>query len=427
MDINNRSIALIDVNNFYVSCERVFNPKLEDKPVVVLSNNDGCAVARSNEVKALGVKMGQPWFQLKDLVKTHGIIAYSSNYTLYADMSNRVMSILAMFSPNQEVYSIDECFLDLTGFRTKNLTLYGQLIRQRIKQWTGLPVCVGIGPTKTLAKLANHIAKKNPEFDGVCDLNSMTSFQQDEWYKRIEVGELWGIGRRLAPKLNDMNIFTVTDLKQVSIITMRSKFSVVMEKMIRELNGTSCIDLEEVRPPKKEIVCSRSFGVKVTSLTDLEEAVSLYISRACEKLRRQHSYAGSVSVFINTSRFAAPKDNYFNFMRIPLPTQTASTIVLTKAAIWGLRKIYRRGYKYQKAGVMLSNLVDAQALQTDLFGLSPISNRTQLMETIDNINDRLGRSTIKLASEGLARPWKMKQGNRSPNYTTSWDELICVI
>ena len=426
MDINNRSIALSDVNNFYVSCERVFNPKLEDKPVVVLSNNDGCAVARSNEVKALGVKMGQPWFQLKDLAKTHGIIAYSSNYTLYDDMSKRVMSVLSTFSPNQEIYSIDECFLDLTGFRTISLTLYGQLIRQRIKQWTGLPVCVGIGATKTLSKLANHIAKKNPEFDGVCDLKSMTSFQQDEWYKRIEVGELWGIGRKLAPKLNDMNIFTVADLKQASITTMRSKFSVVMEKMIRELNGTSCISLEEVTPPKKEIVCSRSFGIKVTALTDLEEAVSIYISRACEKLRRQDSYAGSVSVFITTSRFAPPKDNYFNVMRIPLPTQTASTIVLTKAAIWGLRKIYRRGYKYQKAGVMLSNLVDTQTRQTDLFGLSPISNRTQLMETIDNINDRMGKGTVRLASEGFRQQWKMKQGNKSPNYTTNWNELICV-
>jgi DNA polymerase V len=425
MDKHNRSIALIDVNNFYVSCERVFNPKLEGRPVVVLSNNDGCAVARSN-VKALGVRMGQPWFQLKDLAEKHGIVAYSSNYTLYDDMSKRVMSVLSTFSPNQEIYSIDECFLDLTGFRTKNLTLYGQLIRQKIKQCTGLPVCVGIGSTKTLAKLANHIAKKNSEFDGVCDLSRMKLFQQGEWYKRIEVGELWGIGRRLAPKLNDMNIFTVADLKQASITTMRSKFSVVMEKMIRELNGTSCINLEEVTPPKKEIVCSRSFGIKVTSLTDLEEAVSIYISRASEKLRRQHSYAGSVSVFINTSRFAAPKENYFNVMRIPLPTQTASTIVLTKAAIWGLRKIYRCGYKYQKAGVMLSNLVDAQALQTDLFGLSPIINRTQLMETIDRINDRMGKGTIRLASQGIKQSWSMRRENVSQNYTTDWDELLCI-
>ena len=202
--MSSRSIALIDVNNFYVSCERVFNPKLEGKPVLVLSNNDGCAVARSNEVKALGVKMGQPWFQLKDLARKHGIVAYSSNYTLYADMSKRVMNILSTFSPNREVYSIDECFLDLTGF--SNLDQYGQDIRQRIKQWTGLPVCVGIGSTKTLAKLANHIAKKHPQLEGVCDLNSMTPFQQDIWFKRMEVGEIWGIGRRLAVKLHQHDI-----------------------------------------------------------------------------------------------------------------------------------------------------------------------------------------------------------------------------
>lgn len=419
-----RNIALIDVNNFYVSCERIFNPKLEDKPVIVLLNNDGCAVARSNEAKALGVKMGQPWFQFKDLAEKHGIIAYSSNYTLYDDMSKRVMNILSTFSPNQEVYSIDECFLDLTGFR--NLSDYGQNIRETIKKFLGLPVCIGIGSTKTLSELANHIAKKNSLFDGVCNLNDMPLFTQDVWFKRIEVGEIWGVGRKLAPKLNQYGIETVYDLKSASPTDMRRRFSVVMEKMIRELNGTSCIDLEEITPSKKEIVCSRSFGIKVTSLTDLEEAVSLYINRASEKLRRQHSYAGSVSVFINTSRFAEPKDNYFNVMRIPLPTQTASTIVLTKAAIWGLRKIYRRGYKYQKAGVMLSELVDAQTRQTDLFGLSPISNRTQLMEVIDNINDRMGKGTIRLASQGIKQSWSMRRENVSQNYTTDWDELLCI-
>lgn len=426
MDTNNRSIALIDVNNFYVSCERVFNPMLEDRPVVVLSNNDGCAVARSDEVKKLGVKMGQPWFQLKDLARKHGIIAYSSNYTLYADMSNRVMSILTMFSPNQEIYSIDECFLDLTGFRARNLTLYGQLIRQRIKQWTGLPVCVGIGTTKTLSKLANHLAKKQPQFNGVCDLNSMTSSQQEEWFERIEVGELWGIGRKLAPKLNALNIFTVSDLKRASILSMRGRFSVVMEKMIRELNGTPCIELEEVSPPKKEIISSRSFGIKVTDLASLEEAVSLYTSHAAEKLRRQNSYAGAITVFINTSRFNKPEDNYSNAFRVSLSPQTASTIVLTKAAIWGLRKIYRRGYQYQKAGVILSALVDAQTRQADLFGLSPISNKTEVMGVIDAINARMGRGTIRLASEGITKNWLMRRGNKSQNYTTDWDELICV-
>lgn len=290
--------------------------------------------------KALGVKMGQPWFQLKDLAKKHGIIAYSSNYALYADMSSRVMTILGQLSPSQEVYSIDECFLDLTGFR--DLTNYGHSIRQRIKQCAGLPVCVGIGSTKTLAKLANHIAKKKPQFNGVCNLNEMTQYRQDDWFQRVEVGEIWGIGRKLAPKLNALNINTVWNLKQASPIVMRSAFSVNMEKIVRELNGTSCIDLEEVTPPKKEIVCSRSFGIKVTDLVSLEEAVSLYVSRAAEKLRRQQSFAGRLTIFIHTSRFNKPSENYYNEITIP-PTQTSSTIVLTKAAIWGLRKIYRRG------------------------------------------------------------------------------------
>ncbi len=428
MDKHNRSIALIDVNNFYVSCERVFNPKLEDKPVVVLSNNDGCAVARSNEVKALGVKMGQPWFQLKDLAKKHGIIAYSSNYVLYADMSNRVMSILAVFSPNQEIYSIDECFLDLTGFRKQNLILYGQHIRQRIKQWTGLPVCVGIGSTKTLAKLANHIAKKNPEFNGVCDLNAMSLGQQDEWFSKIEVGEIWGIGRRLAPKLQEIGIKTVLDLKTASPSQLRARFSVVMEKTIREINGTACIELEEINPPKKQIVSSRSFGMPVFDLASLEESVSLYISRAAEKLRRQQFYAGSVHVSIRTSPFNEKEPYYAKGMTIALPRQTDDTRLLTKVALWGLRKIYRSGYKYQKAGVMLSELIPRQYRQLDLFGTISVSDNqsSKLMSVMDQINARMGRGTLKLASEGFKQPWKMKQGNKSPNYTTNWDELICV-
>lgn len=421
-----RNIALIDVNNFYVSCERVFNPKLEGVPVVVLSNNDGCAVARSNEVKALGVKMGQSWFLLKDLARKHGIVAYSSNYTLYADMSNRVMRILSAYSPKQEVYSIDECFLDLTGF--SNLTSYGQDIRQRIKQWTGLPVCVGIGASKTLSKLANHIAKKNPEFAGVCDLNAMPQ-QQDDWLSQIEVGEVWGIGRRLAPKLNAMKIKSVLDLKRSSPSVMRDYFSVVMEKTVHELNGTSCIELEEITPPKKQIISSRSFGIKVTDLASLEEAVSFYISRAAEKLRRQQSYAGAVYVTIRTSPFKDKQPSYENGLTIKLPMQTDNTVLLTKAALWGLRKIYRSGYRYQKAGVMLSDLVFRKNRQDDLFGLASIdsdSRSNKLMNAIDQVNARMGRGTIRLASEGFKQSWRMKQVNRSPNYTTNWDELICV-
>lgn len=420
-----RSIALIDVNNFYVSCERVFNPKLEDVPVVVLSNNDGCAVARSNEVKALGVKMGQPWFQLKDLAKKHGIIAYSSNYTLYADMSDRVMSILSEYSPNQEIYSIDECFLDLTGFREH--TNYGQSIRQRIKQWTGLPVCVGIGGTKTLSKLANHVAKKNANFNGVCDLNAFSPTLHDEWLSRIEVVEVWGIGRKLAPKLNKHGIKTVLDLKNANSKRLREEFSVVMEKTIRELNGVPCIELEEISPPKKQIISSRSFGITVKDLKSLEESVSSHIAKAAEKLRRQQSYAGSVHVFITTSRFNKPDENYHNTYKIKLPTQSADTILLTKAALWGLHKIYRSGYKYNKAGVMLSDFVTNENRQNDMFGLRLEDGKSKrLMKVMDQINARMGKGTIKLASEGTDQHWNMKQGSRSQSYTTRWDELVAV-
>lgn len=420
-----RSIALIDVNNFYVSCERVFNPSLEGKPMVVLSNNDGCAIARSNEAKALGVKMGEPWFKLKDLARRHGIIAYSSNYALYADMSNRVMEILRGFSPQQEVYSIDECFLDLSGFEQRDLTDYGLEIRGRIKQWVGLPVCVGIGASKTLAKLANHIAKKNPEFNGVCDSNAMTEQEWNAWLARIEVGEVWGIGRKLAPQLNAMGIQSVLDLKRADTATIRSRFSVVLKKTIRELNGTVCIDLEEAPPPKQQILSSRSFGMPVTDLQSLAESVTLYMSRAAEKLRRQQSCAGSVHVFIRTSPFKPDETYYANSLTIPLPSPTDDTVKLVRAVLWGLKRIYKPGYRYQKAGVMLSELVPLGQCQGDLFAQTPQTTRSaRLMAAMDSINRSMGRQTVKLAAEGFRQPWKMKQGNRSPSYTTDWSALI---
>jgi len=419
-----RAIALIDCNNFYVSCERVFNPQLNGKPVVVLSNNDGCAVARSNEVKALGVKMGQPWFQLKDLARQHGIIAYSSNYALYANMSNRVMAILRQFSPEQEVYSIDECFLDLTGFRRRNLAEYGRQIRQRIRQWTGLPVCVGIGSTKTLAKLANHIAKKNPQFNGVCDLNAMTPTDRDAWLSSIAVGEVWGIGPRLAPQLHAMGIRSVRDLKLSDAAAMRSRFSVVLEKTIRELNGTVCIALEEVVPPKQQIMSSRSFGFPVSDLESLQQSITLYMSRAAEKLRRQGSFAGAVYVYIRTSPHDPGQPYYANGMTIPLPSPTDDTRQLVKLALWGLKRIYRAGFRYQKAGVMLSALVPGEALQQDLFCGAPHKpGADKLMTVLDRVNRSMGRQTLKIASEGFRQPWKMKQGNKSPAYTTRWEDL----
>ena len=366
-----RNIALIDVNNFYVSCERVFNPKLIGKPVVVLSNNDGCAVARSNEVKALGVGMGAPWFKFKGLAKQHDIIAMSSNYALYADMSNRVMSILREFSPNQEVYSIDESFLDLTGFQSRNLVQYGQAMRKRILKWTGLPVCVGIGSTKTLSKLANHCAKKRPQFNSVCNFNTMSPVELDGLLEQIDVGEIWGVGRQLAPKLQTLGFNTVLDLKRANPERLRQQFSVVMEKTIRELNGTVCIEMEEISPPKKQIVSSRSFGHPVRDYNSLAESITLYMSRAAEKLRKQHSFAGSVYVYIRTSPFKPDDPFYSNGMTISLPSPSDDTRQLVNVALWGLKQIYRPHFNYAKAGVMLSELVPAQGVQCDMF--SPVS------------------------------------------------------
>ena len=422
-----RSIALIDVNNFYVSCERVFNPKLINKPVVVLSNNDGCAVARSNEVKALGVGMGAPWFKFKDLAKQHGIIALSSNYALYADMSNRVMSILREFSPDQEVYSIDESFLDVTSFKRRDLIKYGQQMRSRILQWTGLPVCVGIGSTKTLAKLANHCAKKQSQFNGVCNLNQLSSNEVNQLLSNIAVGEVWGVGRKLAPKLNAMGINTVLDLKQADSERLRQQFSVVMQKTIQELNGTICIEMEDIAPAKKQILSSRSFGIPVRDYASLSESVTLYMSRAAEKLRKQHSYAGSVYVHIRTSPFKSEEPYYGNGMTISLPSPTDDTRQLVNVALWGLRQLYKPNFNYQKAGVMLGELVPAEGCQTDLFASKTTALKSnKLMIVMDGINQKMGKESIKLASEGFKRPWKMKQENKSPSYTTCWDDLVSI-
>lgn len=422
-----RSIALIDVNNFYVSCERVFNPKLEGKPVVVLSNNDGCAVARSNEVKALGVSMGAPWFQLKDLAKKHGIIAYSSNYALYADMSNRVMEILSQFSPDQEVYSIDECFLDLSGFQNRDLTNYCQSMRQRVKQWVGLPVCIGIGSTKTLAKLANHIAKKNPQFNGVCDLNAMSFEERDSWFSTIEVSEVWGVGRKLSERLKALGISTVQGLRNANPTIIRERFSVVLERTMSELNGIACLKMEDVVPDKKQIISSRSFGAYVTQREGLAEAVSQYMSRAAEKLRRQHSLAGTVYVYIRTNPHREGHPQYQQGLTIPLPQATDDTMQLVRVALWGLKRIYRSGYEYQKAGVALSEIVPSSSVQLNLFNLESKRKVAARMDVLDAVNRKMGGHMLKLASDGIYQSWRMKTGNKSPAYTTQWSELPKVI
>lgn len=422
-----RSIALIDVNNFYVSCERVFNPKLAGKPVVVLSNNDGCVISRSNEAKA-DIPMGASWFKCQELARQKGITALSSNYALYADMSNRVMRILNQFSPEQEIYSIDECFLDLSRFTQWDLLHYGQQIREQIRKSTGLPVSVGMGASKTLAKLANHCAKKRAEFDGVCNFNSLTVPQLNHLLAQLDVGEIWGIGRRLAAKLKaDRQIQTALDLKQANPDTLRRIYSVVMEKTIRELNGVACIELEASGIPKKQIISSRSFGIPVTDSHSLREAVSFYISRAAVKLRQQHSLAGMVQVYIHTSKYRTGEAFYSNSQIIALPNPSDDTRVLAKHALTALKQIYRPGFRYAKAGVMLTAIQPKNGYQPDMFGMEEQGGKSdQLMSVIDVINASMGKETLRLANQGFARPWKMKQEHKSPSYTTRWQDVLSV-
>ena len=422
-----RAIALVDCNNFYVSCERLFQPSLEGKPVVVLSNNDGCVVSRSQEVKDLGLKMAVPWFQMKGLAKRHGIIALSSNYTLYADISNRVMRLLSQYSPDQEIYSIDECFLDLTGM--SDLTEYAQTIRGTIKQCVGIPVCVGIAPSKTLAKLANHVVKKQKQYHSVCDFNAMTARLLDNLLAKIEVGEVWGVGRRSAERLQQMGIATVLELKYSPAKRVRAEFGVVMERIVAELNGEACIGLDEITPPRQQIICSRSFGVPVSLLADLEQAVIAYTTRAAEKLRGQHSVAGGIQVYIRTNPHKANSHKegdhqYQPAMLLPLPEPTNDTRLLCRAALNGLWQIYRSGYAYQKAGVMLTEIIAATARPRTLFDdVAAQQKSAVLMETLDRINRRMGSGTMQLLGEGTRKSWAMRRGNASQRYTTEWDEL----
>jgi len=419
------SVALIDGNNFYVSCERIFNPKLERRPVVVLSNNDGCAVSRSNEAKALGVKMGAPWFQMRELARKHGIVALSSNYALYADISRRMMSVLARFSPDQEIYSIDECFLGMDGFGRHDLSAYGQQIRRQVRQWTGIPVCVGYGATKTLAKLANHCAKKSlAGADGVCDFGRMTEAEQKSLFATIEVGEIWGVGPQLTRQLKARSIGTVEALRSADPKVLRREFSVTMERIIAELNGDACVDLEDVPPAKQQILSSRSFGQYVSDLASLEEAVASYVAIAAAKLRHQYSIAGRIQVFIRTSPFRQDLPQHAQAVTIPLPTPSDDTLLLTRAALWGLRRIYQRGYEYQKAGVMLMNLLPAEIRQQDLFYAARSSEA--LMTVMDRINTTWGRGTLKSAAEGITKAWEMKREQMSPRWTTRWEEVPSV-
>lgn len=423
--------ALVDCNNFYASCEKLFDPRLLGKPVVVLSNNDGCVVARSAEAKALGVPMGAPWHQLRELATREGIIAYSSNYSLYADMSNRVVEVLGQFSANLEVYSIDESFLDLSGYHGLNsagLHGYGGEIRRRVALWLGLAVCVGIGTSKTLAKLANHCAKKGlAGRDGVCDFTVMSETELSNLFATIPVDEVWGVGRRISDRLREMGIETVRDLREADAETIRARFSVVLERTLRELRGVSCLDLEEVAPPKQQIMSSRSFGQYVYDLDELREAVASYIAKAAEKLRAQDSLAGAVQVYIRTNPFTPKEPQYQRAVTLPLPESTADTRVLSRFAINILKGIYRPGYAYQKAGVVLTELQPRKLRQQSLFAHEAGDERAQsVMKAMDSINAKWGRGTVRISAEGLNNAWQMRRGRLSPAYTTSWTDLPVV-
>ncbi len=416
-------IALVDVNNFYVSCERLFNPKLLNKAVVVLSNNDGCIISRSNEAKLLGIKMGTPLFKIKSVIKSSSIIALSSNYSLYADISNRTMILLASFSPQQEIYSIDECFLDLSGNRELNAT--GQIIKKKLWQYLDMPVCVGIAPTKTLAKLANYCAKKQPEWSGVCDLSELSTIRIDNIMSKINVSEVWGVGNKTSDKLNSIGIYSVLDLKKSDVIYMKNKFSISLEKIIYELNKTICFPIESKTPLKKQIVTSRSFGRPIQRYNLLVEAITTFTSRAAYKSRQQNTLAEYVSVFISSSPFQKKPYFYQNIITLKLPYPTSDTNLILSIALEGAQSIYKSNIKYVKCGIILSGLVDKHSRQDYLWPVETLQ-RSRLTQVIDTINFKFDKQSIRIATQPINPIWKMKQSRKSQSFTTSWNELLVV-
>lgn len=420
-------LALVDCNNFYVSCERVFDRSLEGVPVLVLSNNDGCAIARSAEVKALGIQMGTPAFQLRELIVRHGIRVFSSNYALYGDMSRRVNEVLAAFSPETELYSIDETFLSLAGLASRDLVALGQDMRATVARWTGIPTCVGIGPTKTLAKLANAVAKKQPAFSGVCDL--MVPAARAAVLEAFPVADVWGIGPATAAKLAGLGVTTAAALRDLNPKQARALGTVTLERTVLELGGLPCLNLEDVAPQRKGLAVTRSFGRPVTELAELQEAVAAYATRAGEKLRAHGLVAGQLSAFFHTSRFREDCPRYHGQRHTRLLPMTADTRQLIAAAARCLEAAWPgpRGAHYVKAGVLLDDLCPANAAPPTLFDVAEagaaVPKDEALMAAMDRINARFGRGTLFPAAGGIARPWKQRAAHHSPRYTTRLDEL----
>lgn len=427
MKHENKVFFLIDVNNMYVSCERVFAPSLNDKPVIVLSNNDGCAVARSNESKALNIKMGVPLFQIKDIVQQHNVIVLSSNYAMYAEMSRRFHTILASYVTAEEVepYSIDECFVDFTAYE-KNFDLekVGQQMRQQIWKWLGLPVCVGIGRSKTEAKIANHIAKKNPGFNSVCDLVNMDPCNKEYYFSLIDVSEVWGVGRKHSKKLQSMGINTVLDLACAEPRELQKKFSIVMARTIYELQGISCIEIEHTPPSKKQIVASRSFGSRVTELTDLKEAISMYAQDACKRLRDEGLLCGCMIAFVQSNPFDPNVPFYNKSITGSFSEPTDCAIDFVKAATRMLNDIYKEGIKYKKCGVVLTCLEPKSGHTYDLLtDFEMIEKKEQLMRALDNVHTKFGKKKIGVGPCFVPnRNWSMSRDKLSRN-PFRWDEL----
>lgn len=416
--------ALVDCNNFYASCERVFNPKLEGKPIVVLSNNDGVIIARSNEAKALGIKMATPIFKVQDVIDRNKVNVFSSNYVLYGDMSHRVISILKESAPEVEVYSVDEAFLKLDGIQG-NLTEFGTNIRNKIHKWTGIPVSIGIAHTKTLSKIANEIAKKDPAHKGVLDISCLPDSKIDLYLAKIDISDVWGIGRRLSPMLRVHGIRTARDLKYASDQWIRKCINVLGLKTVHELRGIPCIQLEEHHAPKKSIASTRSFGRPVLSLTELKEAVALYVTIATEKLREGEQVASAIQVFIHTNFHRQDQNQYSNSAATMLPNPTSHSPTIVKTAHRLLEQIYKPGYKYKKAGIILTKLMPKDQIQLDFFKKHEENPRHEaVMQTLDKINAKHGRNTLALAALGLTKPWTMRQQKKSKRFTTNWNETI---
>lgn len=410
--------ALVDCNNFYASCERIFNPALRNRPVIVLSNNDGCVIARSEEAKALGIRMGQPVFECRSLIRKHGVQVFSSNFGLYGDISRRVMDVLGLSCPDIEIYSIDEAFLNLAGI-PGTPEEHCRALRRRVNKWVGVPVSVGIGPTKTLAKAAAKVAKKNPSLSGVFDITGCAG----EVLPSIGVEDVWGIGRKYARLLRGKGVYTALDLSRVDDAWARRHLTVMGLRTVTELRGVSCIPLEETRATNKSIVCSRSFGRKVHALSELKEAVSAYTARAAEKLRAQTAAASFIQVIL----IEFPFNKGFpatHVASMDIPEATSYTPELMRYAQALIARVYRKGPAYRKVGVMLAGIVPRGRIQTNLFHTGPEGPKElALMQAVDAINARFARGTVSWAAEGFERPWWMRQARKSPLFTTSWSDL----